>query len=249
VAASGGNVAAYYPASGGSVSGSNTFYYNTPVAEQNPSVAYYNYEQAFAYVPAVNPSVAYYNYEQAFAYVPGSGGNVAYYNYEQTFAYVPGSGGNVAYYNYEQTFAYVPGSGGNLAYYNYEQTFAYVPGYDNPPTPGSYYGEGYYVVEYSWVYQSPQYLSPYGYYIPGFSYYGANYGSGVTYSVPGPSSGAYGYYDYFWSSSYYVSYYVVFYNNGSVYGPPSPGYTNPGYSYYYLSGNAVYNPSYPGYSY
>jgi len=75
VDASGGNVAAYYPASGGEVTGSNTFYYNTPVAAQNPSVAGYNYE----YVPAVPGNV--------IAYYPASGGNLN--------PYYPASGGNV----------------------------------------------------------------------------------------------------------------------------------------------------------
>jgi hypothetical protein len=75
----------YYPASGGNPLGTNTFYYNTPVDAQNPTVAGYNYE----YVPAQPGNV--------ISYYPASGGN--------TNPYYPASGGN--------TNPYYPASGGN----------------------------------------------------------------------------------------------------------------------------------------
>jgi len=210
----------YYPASGGNPLGTNTFYYNTPVAAQNPTVAGYNYE----YVPAVAGNVT--------AYYPASGGT---YN-----PYYPASGGTYNPY-YPASGGYLnPIIAGNLTGYN-PPTPGDFTGV-NPATPGNLDAYMWNSTIYYSAVTNPGYSPQLGYQA-GSSSDQTNYGQGGTSGVftnPAPYSGTLGPNYYSVPGQSYTVYYTVTY----AYAYPSYNPTTPGNATYNppVPGNAVYNP-------
>jgi hypothetical protein len=240
--------------------GNASFYYNTPVAAFNPTLANYNYE----YVPAIPGNVT--------AYYPASGGT---YN-----PFYPADGGYLNPIIVGNPTGYNPPTPGNYVSTNPPTQGNYVS--TNPPTQGNYVStnpstQGNYVstnppTQGNYTGSNPPYYDPAGliyrihldvygvtnpgYYggttFPGFTEYasyndqGAHpYSQGLPtsryaattnyYGIPGQS------FTVSWQFFYeFFSYQWV---QGNInYNPPVPG--NPNYNYF--PGTDNYNPATPG---
>jgi hypothetical protein len=249
VPASGGNVAAYYPATGGNYAGTNAYSNST-------------------YVPAVNPSLDggtnTYSYS---TYVPASGGNYAGDNPAIPGNYAgtnPPTPGNFTGVN--------PATPGNLDAYMWNSTIYYSevtnPGYSpqlgyqaGSSNAHTNYGQG----GTSGVYSPPApysgTLGPSYYSIPGQSYtvyytvtyayaypaYNPTTPGNATYNPPTPGNAYYN--PTTPASPYYNPYSPAYTYNTDVPGNPNYNPYVPAYTYTTpVPGNPNYNPAVPAYS-